>query len=357
MSRQTRAIIHADAIEDNFRLMKNYAGDGQNMAVVKADAYGHGAISVARILRNEAAAFAVAIIEEALLLREAGVKAPIVVLEGPHQALECELAAKENCTLVIHQREQLEWVRQCREGRKPKVWLKVDSGMHRLGFDCASVPALVKEYSDIIDADSVLVTHLACADETSNHFTVTQLDAFNKVREATGLGVSIASSPGTVGWPQTRGDWNRIGIAMYGAEPLSEPCGLALKPAMTLQASIIALRTVKTGETVGYSQTWQAERDSLIATVGIGYADGYPRHLPSGTPVVVNGQRASLAGRVSMDMITVDVTDVADVAVGNTVELWGKRLLVDEIARYANTISYELITRVSQRVPRIVRHV
>ncbi|OFC69793.1 alanine racemase [Alteromonas confluentis] len=357
MSRQTRAIIHADAIEDNFRLMKKYAGNGQNMAVVKADAYGHGAVSVARILRNEAAAFAVAIIEEALLLREAGVRAPIVVLEGPHQALECELAARENCTLVVHQREQLEWVRQCREGRKPKVWLKVDSGMHRLGFDCERVPALVSEYSDIIDADSVLVTHLACADDTANPFTVAQLHAFNKVREATGLGVSIASSPGTVGWPQSRGDWNRIGIAMYGAEPLSEASGLALKPAMSLQASIIALRKVKRGETVGYSQTWQAERDSLIATVGIGYADGYPRHMPSGTPVIVKGQRAALAGRVSMDMITIDVTDIADVAIGDFVELWGKQLLVDEIARCAGTISYELITRVSQRVPRIVRHI
>ena len=357
MSRQTRAIIHADALTHNFRLIAAMAPPGQNMAVIKADAYGHGAVNVARILRQQSSCFAVAITEEALALREAGITSPVVVLEGPHQQSECALAGKENCIMVVHQREQLEWLRACDPNKRPVVWFKVDSGMHRLGFRCDEVPALLREYADALPEAPVLVTHLACADEVDNDFTAQQLEAFAALREQTGLAVSIANSPGTVGWPQARADWNRIGIAMYGAEPLNTPSGLELKPAMSLQSSIIAVRTIPAGDTVGYGQTWQAQRESVIATIGIGYADGYPRHCPNGTPVIVNGHRVPLVGRVSMDMITVDVTDIPAPVPGDKVELWGAQLSVDEVARYAGTISYELVTRISPRVPRLVRYV
>ncbi|MBT81766.1 MAG: alanine racemase [Alteromonadaceae bacterium] len=357
MSRQTQAVIHADALLHNFRVLSSLAGEGQNMAVVKADAYGHGAVNVARILRKVSPAFAVAITEEALALREGGIQAPVVILEGPHQAAECAVAARENCIVVVHSEEQLCWLKACPSDRRPAIWLKVDSGMHRLGFACDEVLPMVAKYRDMLTDDTVLVTHLACGDETGSQSVQKQLDAFEPVRAATGFAVSIANSPGTVGWPQARGNWNRTGIAMYGAEPLDKPCGLDLQPVMTLQASIIALRTIEAGETVGYGDTWQAKRRSVIATAGIGYADGYPRQCPNGTPVMVNGHRAALAGRVSMDMITIDVTDIPAPAPGDRVELWGHQLSVDEVARHAGTISYDLVTRLSQRVPRIVKHV
>ncbi|MEW9797459.1 alanine racemase [Alteromonas sp. CYL-A6] len=356
MSRQTQAIIHADAIIDNFHVLKALAPDSQNMAVIKADAYGHGAVSVARILRELSPRFAVAIIEEAITLREAGITAPIVVLEGPHQMRECRLARQNNCIMVMHSEQQLQWASECDDASRPAVWIKVDSGMHRLGFALDVVPDMLRRYAGVIDEETVLVTHLASADDIDSDFTRQQLDAFAAVAKKAGLPVSIANSPATIAWPDSRGHWNRLGVALFGSGP-ALPQGCApLKPAMTLRSSIIALRTVPKGETVGYGQAWTASRDSVIATVGIGYADGYPRHCPNGTPVMVNGQVAGLAGRVSMDMITIDVTDIPDVKPGDRVELWGENILIDEVARHAGTIGYELMTRVSARVPRIVRY-
>ncbi|MBU2978718.1 alanine racemase [Alteromonas sp. C1M14] len=357
MSRQTRAVIHADALLHNFDLLSAMVTEGQSMAVIKADAYGHGAINVARILSGRSPSFAVAIVEEAILLRDAGITVPIVVLEGPHQDYECAVAGQQNYILVVHQRQQLQWLASCSPDQRPTVWLKVDSGMHRLGFQCHEIPPLLSEYKDLFRDPPVLVTHLACADDLDNPFNLQQLDDFLALRDQTGLAVSIANSPAVVGWPQSRAQWNRLGIALYGAQPLQNDCGLSLQPVMSLQSSVISVRTVKVGDTVGYSQTWQAKRPSVIATVAIGYADGYPRHCPSGTPVVVNGQKASLAGRVSMDMITVDVTDIPIPKPGDPVELWGQQLPVDEVARCAGTISYELLSRVSSRVPRLVRYV
>ena len=202
----------------------------------------------------------------------------------------------------------------------------------------------------------MLVTHFACADEPDNPFNAAQFEAFNRIAAATNLPVCVANSAATLMHPEQWGAWCRLGIGMYGASPLASKTAaqLELQAAMTLQAEVIGLHNVKKGESVGYSQTWKAPRDSVIATVGIGYADGYPRHCPTGTPVVIRGHRAPLVGRVSMDMITIDVTDIPDVALQDTVELWGRQLPVDEVAQCAGTISYELTTRVSTRVPRTV---
>ncbi|MEG3766678.1 alanine racemase [Alteromonas sp. 14N.309.X.WAT.G.H12] len=357
MSRQTQAVIHADALIHNFDLLSAMTPEGQSMAVIKADAYGHGAINVARILRERSPYFAVAIVEEAIQLRDAGITAPIVVLEGPHQDYECAVAGEQNYILVVHQQQQLQWLASCPLEQRPTVWLKVDSGMHRLGFQCQEIPALLSRHGDLFNVPPVLVTHLACADEVNHPFNGQQLEDFLALRDQTGLAVSIANSPAVVGCPQARAQWNRLGIAIYGAQPLQGDCGLSLQPVMSLQASVISVKKVKAGDTVGYSQTWRAQRPSVIATVGIGYADGYPRHCPNGTPVMINGHRGVLAGRVSMDMITVDVTDIPTPQPGDPVELWGQQLAVDEVARYAGTISYELLTRVSSRVPRLVYYV
>ena len=354
MSRQTQAIIHADAILSNFKLLAELAPTSRSMAVVKADAYGHGAVNVSRILQHVSPRFAVAIIEEAIALREAGITAPIVVLEGAHQAKECAMAAAHGCILVMHNQAQLEWMLACPEDRRPTIWLKADSGMHRLGFALNTLPSIVKQYASLITQDTVLVTHLACADDTSNDFTQKQLSAFLQIATQLALPVSIANSPATIKWPQSRGDWNRLGIAVYGGQP--NTANVALAPTMTLRSSIIALRDVPKGESVGYGQNWVAQKDSRIATVGIGYADGYPRHCPNGTPVAVNGERAGLAGRVSMDMITIDVTHISNVNIGDRVELWGENVPINEVAEAAGSIDYELLTRVSARVPRIVKY-
>ena len=356
MSRQTQAIIHADAIIRNFKALRAVAPGSKAMAVVKADAYGHGAANVARMLRGQADAFAVAIIEEAIKLREEGVEAPIVVLEGPHQPKDCLVAAEQALTLVLHDAQQFEWVADYTPEKPPALWLKVDTGMHRLGVHPDEVGHLLQQYQALIRPGMVLVTHMACADELDNPLTGEQITKIQQVAAATGLPLSIANSPATIAWQSAHSEWNRLGLAMYGCNPVDRDIELMLSAAMTLRASVIALRDVPAGESVGYGQVWTAKRNSRIATVGIGYADGYPRHCPSGTPVLINQQRALLAGRVSMDMITVDVTDLPEVKIGDKVELWGQNLAIDEIAHYAGTVSYELVTRVSPRVPRVVKY-
>lgn len=357
MSRQTQAIIHADALLHNIRFLQLQAPHSRAIAVLKADAYGHGAVNVARILGERVDMLAVAIVEEAVALRDAGVRTPILVLEGPHQPRDCWLAAQLDCVVVMHNLEQLQWVAQL-PGNRPTIWFKFDTGMHRLGFTEHELLHALAHYRALVCPRTALMTHLACADEPDHPLTLQQLDAFKRVQHQLQLPVSIANSPATLAWPNSQGHWNRFGLALYGADPLvgTAKATAALSPVMTLQASIIALRQVPKGQGTGYGHTWIAPRDSLVATIGIGYADGYPRHCANGTPVWINGQRAPLAGRVSMDMITVDVTDLAEVALGDSVELWGQHISISEVAQYAGTVSYELMTRVSPRVPRLVRY-
>ncbi|WP_420934833.1 alanine racemase [Alteromonas sp. A081] len=361
MSRQTQAIIHADAVLQNFKTLASMAKQSQSMAVIKADAYGHGAINVARILQHVSPRFAVAIIEEAVGLREAGITVPIVVLEGAHQAKECAMAAQYDCILVMHSDEQLQWMHKCEASKRPHIWLKVDSGMHRLGFSVDDIEEVVAQNQSLYTSETTLVTHFANADDPDNDFTATQISTFENKVASLSLPVSLANSPASVNWPQSQGHWNRLGIGVYGGKVSTQSSIITstapqLFPAMTLRSSVIALRNIAAGEGVGYGQTWRAQKPSKIATVGIGYADGYPRHCPNGTPVMIRGQRASLVGRVSMDMITVDVTHISNISVGDTVELWGESISISEVASCAGTIDYELMTRVSSRVPRIVRY-
>ncbi|AFV84074.1 alanine racemase [Alteromonas mediterranea] len=357
MSRQTQAIIHADALLHNFKALAAIAPSSQSMAVVKADAYGHGAVNVARILQHVSSQFAVAIIEEAIALRDAGISAPVVVLEGAHQAKECQMAFQHNCILVMHCEEQLQWLNNCPENQRPHIWLKVDSGMHRLGFAISDIEDMTKKYRHLLSEQTVIATHFACADDVDNGFTASQLSAFKRVADAIGLPTSVANSPAIVNWPASRNAWNRLGVGVYGgAVSTANNVGVEIYPAMTLRSSILAVRTIAAGEGVGYGQRWVASKPSKIATVGIGYADGYPRHCKNKTPVMVRGKRAFLAGRVSMDMITIDVTHIDNVSVGDEVELWGQNVPIQEVAACADTIDYELMTRVSQRVPRIVKY-
>lgn len=357
------ALIHIDlaALRANYAFAKSLVPGKQVIAVVKADAYGHGAVGIALALQQEVDLFAVSCLEEGMELRDAGVTAPILLLEGCFSADELSLVNQYDFQLVLHNTRQLEEFLAAPLSKPCHIWLKIDSGMHRLGFELAQVESAYKRLKTSKNvAKIVLMTHLASADQLASDFTSMQLARYEKAiapilaLEEGKVEQSIANSAALLGWPQTRVDWNRPGILIYGLSPFEQSHELAqqLVPVMTLRSKVISLRNIATGESVGYGNTWSALRPSKIATVAIGYGDGYPRNAKSGTPVLINGQLARLAGRVSMDMISVDVSDIDEVKLGDEVILWGKDLSVAEVAQCADTISYEVLTRMPTRVRR-----
>ncbi len=359
MARPTQALLDLDALRHNLGVARAAAPRSKLMAVVKANAYGHGALTVARTLEPLADALAVAAIEEALALREAGIRAPILLLEGAFSADELELCAAHDFWTMVENERQLGWLESAQLARPLRCWLKVDTGMHRLGVG----PQRAAEFHRRLGAcanvsgDIVSCTHFASADEPGSAQTERQLALFNATTAGLAGPRSAANSPGVLAWPASHYDWIRPGYMLYGDSPFTQPQASAdqLRPVMTLRSEIIALREVPAGESVGYGASWCAQRDSRIATITVGYGDGYPRTAANGTPVLVNGQRVPLAGRVSMDMITVDVTDLPEVALGDEAILWGAGLPVGEVARAAGTIGYELLTRMPPRTPRLAK--
>lgn len=355
MSRKVRADIHLDAILHNYRLARAQAPDARALAVVKANAYGHGAVPVARALAAEVDAFGVACIEEALELRAAGLTQPVVLLEGFFDADELPVIAQEGFWPAVHSEHQLRWLEQAQLTRPIPVWLKVDTGMHRLGFDPEAVPGAVARLQGCAAvADVLLMTHFACSDEPEKEVTEQQLARFATLADVLQLGGSLSNSAAVMAWPEAHRQWLRPGIMLYGATPFFRPNPVAnqLKAAMTLSSEIIAVRDVPVGETVGYGATFRCERPTRIGTVAMGYGDGYPRHAKTGTPVIIDGQRTRLVGRVSMDMLTVDLTDLPQAGVGSRVEFWGRQLPVAEVAGWCDTIPYTLVTCLTPRVPR-----
>ena len=358
MARPNQARLDLGALRHNLGIARELAPHSNVMAVVKANGYGHGAVTVARELETLADALAVACIEEALELREAGIRAPILLLQGVFEARELGTASELGFWITIDNDWQLRWLEEALLPRSLQCWLKIDTGMHRLGVQPEQAGAAyqrLKHCDNALD-DLVLYTHFTAADELDNNLTQRQLDVFDRACRDLPALRSAANSPGLLGWPGSHHDWVRPGYMLYGNSPFhtSHPVADRLQPVMTLSSAIISLRDVATGETVGYGATWTAQRPSRIATVTIGYGDGYPRLAANGTPVLVNGRRAPLAGRVSMDMITVDVTDLPGAAIGDEVVLWGKGLPVGEVAHHAGTIGYELTTRMPARTPRVV---
>jgi alanine racemase len=348
-----RAEVSAAALRANLARVREIAPHSRVMAVVKANAYGHGLVPTALCL--DADSFAVARIEEALALRGAGVRRPIVLLEGVFNAEQLTEAARQNLEIVVHESEQLALLESAPPGHRFVVWLKIDTGMNRLGFRPAAAEEAVRRLEAMGDRlhELRLMTHFASADERASSQTLQQLARFDVLTQGRTAARSLANSAALFAQPESHADWVRPGLALYGISPFGDQVGraLGLTPAMRLVSTVIAVRDVPTGETVGYGGVWRAMRDSRVAIVAAGYGDGLPRALPNGTPVLVRGARAELAGRVSMDMIAVDVTGIAGVHVGDPVLLWGSELPVEEIASHAGTISYELLCAVSQRVP------
>ncbi|MGD9387889.1 MAG: alanine racemase [Gammaproteobacteria bacterium] len=351
--RAARAIVSAGALRHNLRRVRERAPGARVMAVIKANGYGHGLVGTARALR-EADAFAVARMEEAVALRQAGLDQPVVLLEGVLDPQQLPLASALGLELVVHSAEQLAMLEAASLARPVQAWLKIDTGMNRLGFpqDAARDAAARLERCGNVRPGIRLMTHLACADERDDGVTGGQLERFRAALGDLPGERSIANSAALLWRPETHADWVRPGIMLYGASPFADTTGpeLGLQPAMELLSTVIALRTVQRGERVGYGGVWTAREDTRLAIAAIGYGDGYSRHLGSGTPVLVRGQRAPLAGRISMDMIAIDVTRVPGVEVGDEVTLWGRGLAVEELARLAGTIPYELLCGVTQRV-------
>ena len=352
MTRPARACIDLRALQHNFQRVRQAAAGSRIMAIIKANAYGHGLLRVAQSLPG-ADAFGVASPEEGIALREAGFDRRIVLLEGPFSGDDLVLVSGYRLDVVIHHASQLDMLEQAGLKRPLDVWLKLDTGMNRLGFEPAAVAELLARLQGIEQVASVrFMTHFACADEPDNDTTRQQSDRFMAALAALSGEHSLANSAAILAWPDTHADWVRPGIMLYGASPLIEQSAAALdlRPVMTLASNLIAVKPCRAGDAVGYGGDWRCPEDMSVGVAAIGYGDGYPRHAPSGTPVLVNGQQASLIGRVSMDMICIDLRGHDNAAVGDEVQLWGKALPVEEIAAAAGTISYELLCGISHRV-------
>lgn len=353
-SRLIRAVIDTQALRHNLSVVRGFAPDSKVMAVVKANAYGHGLVPAVLALAGSDA-FAVARLEEGVALRNAGVRGAVILLEGVFNATQLAEAAHENFELMVHTPDQVALLGEWRGAHQFTLWLKVDSGMNRLGFR----PEEFREAYEALSRSRAvarirLLTHLANADDPDDATTREQMALFERTIADVKAGAecSIANSAGVLGWPASHAQWVRPGLMLYGVSAMKnrQAADHGLKPAMTLFSTVIAVKKVLPGERVGYGGRWTARRPTKLATVAVGYGDGYPRHMVDGTPVLVNGKQAGIVGRVSMDMIGVDVTDLPAVRCGDPVVLWGEGLPVETVAPYAETIPYELLCGVSQRV-------
>lgn len=350
MSRPIQARIDLSALRNNLRVARRSAAS-RIMAVIKANAYGHGLLRVAEAL-NEAEGFALLDVRDAVALREAGFRQTILLLEGFFTADELPLLAEYELATVIHSAKQLAMLDAYpRRGSLP-VWLKINTGMNRLGFAPAEVPAVMEKLkSHPAVREVTLMTHFSHADEQEG--VAEQLELFKGLTAAYRAPRSLANSAALLRYPASHCEWVRPGIMLYGASPFADASAqqLGLQPVMTLSSEIISVRELRPGEHVGYSGTFRADKAMRIGTVACGYADGYPRHAATGTPVLVNGQRTRTLGRVSMDMMSVDLSEVSAADIGSRVILWGEGLPAEEVAAAAGTISYELMCAVTARVP------
>ena len=351
MTRPSLARIDLAALRHNYATARSIHG-GRALAVLKANAYGHGAVECARALSGVADAFAVAFFDEARQLRLAGIQEPILLLEGVFDEQEMSSARELGLWTVVHQEAQLRWMEADSNGRlvpRP-VWLKVDTGMNRAGFAIDQVRDIRRRLvASGLASEVVLMSHFANADDPRSEATTRQTAAFNLAGAGLSGPRSLCNSAGLLRWPAAHRDWARPGILLYGADPVTD-ARHGLAPVMTLESRVFAERVLRPGDRLGYGGTFTAQRELRVGLVAIGYADGYPRSAPSGTPVVVGGKRTQLIGRVSMDMLTVDLTELTGEGVGSRVELWGRQVDVNTVAEAAGTISYELLCNV-KRVP------
>lgn len=353
MSRTTVATIHLDALRANLARIRALSAGAKVMAVVKADGYGHGLERVARALAD-ADAFGVAAIADGQRLRAAGHAQRIVVLSGPDEANDLAEMRRLRLDAVIHHPSQIEWLEADPDPRPLAVWLKLDTGMHRLGFapEAARDAHARLQAVASVDDEIVLMTHFAASDEFDNGATAAQIASFEAITAALPGPRCLANSAGILGWPAARGDWVRAGGLLYGLSVVAGKSGsdLGFAPAMSLSTRLIAINHLRRGERVGYAGTWECPEDMSMGVIAIGYGDGYPRSAASGTPVLIGGERAEIIGRVSMDLVTLDLRHAPNARIGDRVLLWGRGLAVEEVAERAGTISYDLTCGMTKRV-------
>ena len=358
-SRPIRARIAPAALLHNYRVVKRHAANARAWAVIKANAYGHGQWRAVDALREEADGFAILETENGVALREAGVSQPILLLEGIFSTRDARAVREYGLTTVIHCPEQLDMFLDAGPLAAPQeVYVKLNTGMNRLGFTDKTLPLALERLRAQENLKLTLMTHFAEAD--GERGIAWQLERFKAMSAGWTGGVCLANSAAIVDFPETHGDWVRPGIVLYGASPFVDrsAADLGLQPVMTLESALIGVQDLQPGERVGYGGTFTADKPMRIGIVACGYADGYPRHAPSGTPIAVLGQRTRTVGRVSMDMLACDITDIPEAGLGAQVTLWGKGIAgevpADEVATAAGTIAYELFCALAPRVPAAV---
>ncbi len=355
MARPTRVHVDAVSLLHNVRRIEQCAPGKKIIAMVKANAYGCGLSSVLPVLDGHVDAFGVASLEEAVILRDLGSRSDCVLFQGVFSSDELHLVARLGFQCVIHQKQQLQWVLSTPLTRKIRVWVKVNTGMHRLGFDTNELKEIITSLRACpwIDDDIGVMTHLACADEPDNPSNFLQLERFNKIDlHPDKMTRSVANSAAILALPDAHADVVRPGIMLYGVSPFAHQVGyeLGLMPVMRLISAVSTIHHYPPFSPIGYGSTWQRDKHTIIGVVAVGYGDGYPRHIAAQTPTWVNGFIAPVVGRVSMDMLTIDLTDCPGVKEGDRVELWGQHIPVETVAKKAGTIAYELICQVSPRV-------
>lgn len=351
MSRPLKALIHTSALMNNLLVARQAAPTARILSVVKANGYGHGLLRVAQALASSDG-FAVLTVHEAVRLREAGFSHPILLLEGVFAPDELTAVTEHRLSIVVHTAEQIAMLQAAWSPVKIDVFLKLNTGMNRLGFAPEHFPHVFAQLQDCpVVGKITLMTHFATADEAAG--LGKQFTRFKSATDGIAAPTCLANSAAILRYPETHGDWVRPGIMLYGASPVAEQraVDLGLQPAMSVVSEIIAVQQLKQGDAVGYGGTYVADKGTRIGIVACGYADGYPRHAGTGTPILVGGRRSRTLGRVSMDMLFVDLGELPGAGVGTPVTLWGDGMPVEEVARAAGTISYELLTARAERVP------
>ncbi|MFY9328562.1 MAG: alanine racemase [Georgfuchsia sp.] len=347
MTRPIQALVNLAALRHNHALARQHIGDARMWSVIKANGYGHGALRMAQGLAEVADGFALLELDTALALRAQGIRQPLLLLEGFYNTDELQAFVQHRLIPVIHRLDQASAL--ARSGFSLPVYLKLNTGMNRLGLNADQLSAAL----DLLRGhDITLMTHFSDADEALG--IDDQMQRLNTMRAGLDYPLCLANSAALLRFPEVLGDWVRPGIMLYGSSPFPQmrsAAEIGLRPVMTLTSELIAMRCLQPGDRVGYGGAFVAERAMTIGLVACGYGDGYPRHAPTGTPILVNGQRARTVGRVSMDKVCVDLTGIGDAKVGSLATLWGEGLSADEVATSAGTVSYELFCALASRVP------
>ncbi|MCL2875902.1 MAG: alanine racemase [Betaproteobacteria bacterium] len=345
--RPARALIDLDALRHNYHIAHQRHG-GRVFAVVKANAYGHGAVACAQALSPDADGYAVAFLEEAIALRNSGIRRPILLLEGVFSPDELLEAIHHGFWPAVHHPDQIKMIERTDLPAPIHIWLKINSGMNRAGFPPADVQRVWRQLMTCGKVEECgFMSHFARADEPGCDATAQQIRIFDEATKGLSGARSLANSAAILGWPDAHRNWARAGIMLYGADPMPGEDN-SLLPVMTLESRVIAVRNIAAGEPVGYGARFVAARPTRVGLVAMGYADGYPRSAPDGTPVAVDNKPTALIGRVSMDMLTIDLTDIPEAGIDSVVELWGRQVSVNKVAQAAGTIAYELLCNVKR---------